>query len=128
MYCWNNAKNSSIYVNAIQFLQQKNVWAKALEISQKALQPFPNNFNIQLLKAKSLLSTDGIIYIELPDGKNASENGGFIDREEFYLEHYTIFSKDSLDYLVRKIGFGLDEFSSIHEPSDKYTLFAFLKI
>ncbi len=49
------AKNSSIYVNAIQFLQQKNVWAKALEISQKALQPFPNNFNIQLLKAKSLL-------------------------------------------------------------------------
>ena len=49
------AKNSSIYVNAIQFLQQENDWAKALEISQKALQLFPNNFNIQLLKAKSLL-------------------------------------------------------------------------
>ena len=50
------AKNSlSIYINAIQFLQQENDWGSALEISQKALQLFPNNFNIQLLKAKSLL-------------------------------------------------------------------------
>ena len=49
------ANNSSIYVNAMQFLQQENDWAKALEISQKALQLFPDNFNIQLLKAKSLL-------------------------------------------------------------------------
>ena len=81
-----------------------------------------------LAKAKSLLKKEGVVYIELPDGEEASKNGGFINREEFYLEHYTIFSKDSLDYLVRKIGFGLDEFGSIHEPSDKYTLFAFLKI
>ena len=39
-----------------------------------------------LLKAKSLLTVNGIIYIELPDGENASNNGGFIDREEFYLD------------------------------------------
>jgi 2-polyprenyl-3-methyl-5-hydroxy-6-metoxy-1,4-benzoquinol methylase len=80
-----------------------------------------------LLKAKSLLTKDGTIYIELPDGEVASKNGGFVDREEFYLEHYTIFSKKSLKYLVKKAGFKLDRMKSIHEPSDKYTVYVFIK-
>mgnify|MGYP001223512264 CR=1 FL=1 len=50
------AKNSPpVYINAIQFLQQGNDWSNALEISKNALQLFSNNFNIQILHAKSLL-------------------------------------------------------------------------
>jgi len=80
-----------------------------------------------LLKAKSLLNENGIIYIELPDGEVSYQNGGFVNREEFYLEHYTIFTEKSLKYLVKKAGFKLDRMKSIHEPSDKYTLYAFLR-
>ena len=80
-----------------------------------------------LLKAKSLLSAGGTIYIELPDGKTASEKGGFIDREEFYLEHYTIFSIKSVEFLVRAADLKIDIIEAIHEPSDKYTVYAFIK-
>ena len=80
-----------------------------------------------LLKAKSLLKAGGTIYIELPDGKAASAKGGFFDREEFYLEHYTIFSKKSVEFLVRAADLIIDNIQAIHEPSDKYTVYAFVK-
>jgi len=81
-----------------------------------------------LLKAKSQLSNGGTIYIELPDGEVASKNGGFINREEFYLEHYTIFSKKAVDYLVNSAGLEIKIINDIHEPSDKYTLYAFISL
>ena len=65
----------------------------------KVLEQVKNPLDM-LLKAKSLLNAGGTIYIELPDGETASTKGGFIDREEFYLEHYTIFSKKSVDLIM----------------------------
>jgi 2-polyprenyl-3-methyl-5-hydroxy-6-metoxy-1,4-benzoquinol methylase len=79
-----------------------------------------------LVKAKSLLSSRGIIYIELPDGKNALKKEKLINREEFYLEHYTIFDQASFKYLIEKAGMRCMQMESIHEPSDKYTIFSFL--
>jgi SAM-dependent methyltransferase len=76
-------------------------------------------------KARSLLTEKGLIYIELPDGRNASENGGYIDREEFYIEHYMAFDKDSVQWLIENAGLNCGEANAIHEPSDKYTLYAF---
>jgi SAM-dependent methyltransferase len=79
-----------------------------------------------LLKAKSLLDHNGFIYIELPDGENASGNGGYLDREEFYIEHYTAFDKESVQLLIEKAGLNCQNVNEIHEPSDKYTLNLFL--
>ncbi len=79
-----------------------------------------------LIKAKSLLNQKGYIYIEVPDGDRASKNGGLVEREEFYIEHYTIFNLLSFKYLVKKTGLNIERIESIHEPSDKYTIYGFL--
>ena len=79
-----------------------------------------------LKKAKTLLNKNGFIYLELPDGGNAASNGGFVDREEFYIEHYIIFESNSLLYLAKQARLDIDKILSIHEPSDKYTIVSFL--
>jgi SAM-dependent methyltransferase len=78
-----------------------------------------------LEKAKSLLNENGLIYIELPDGGNAAEKGGFLDREEFYIEHYAAFDKKSVQFLIKKAGLNCQNINPIHEPSGKYTLCLF---
>ena len=79
-----------------------------------------------LTKAKSLLKSGGLIYIELPDGENALKNGNVENREEFFIDHYTIFNLESLKYLVSKSKLTLEKIDFIHEPSDKYTIYCFL--
>lgn len=84
---------------------------------------------VEFLKhAKEMLSTDGIVYIEIPDGENASLNGEIVNREEFYLEHYTIYNKESVIYLADTAGFEIQLMDSIHEPSDKYSIYALLSV
>jgi 2-polyprenyl-3-methyl-5-hydroxy-6-metoxy-1,4-benzoquinol methylase len=80
-----------------------------------------------LKKTKQHLATDGVVYIELPEGKRSSDAEGFIDREEFYIEHYTIFTERSLKYLAEASGFKPMRIDFVREPSGKYTLFSFLK-
>ena len=79
-----------------------------------------------LAHAKSSLTDDGHVYLELPDGELAEEGGGIVDREEFYVEHYTVFTPTSLRALARQAGFDVVEAGRVHEPSDKYTLYGFL--
>jgi len=79
-----------------------------------------------LKKAKTHLNTNGQVYLELPDGKNAASNDGYINREEFYIEHYTVFENNSLIYLAKRAGFRVGKILSLHEPSDKHTIFSFL--
>jgi 2-polyprenyl-3-methyl-5-hydroxy-6-metoxy-1,4-benzoquinol methylase len=84
-------------------------------------------FPIPVLKyAKKLLNHGGGVYLELPDGENALENGTAHDREEFFVEHYTIFNRKAIEYLSKVSGYKIVELEQIHEPSDKYTLYAFL--
>ncbi len=80
-----------------------------------------------LSKTRELLTGRGVVYLELPDGENALKNGGAIEREEFYIEHFTIFDLPSLRFLAAKSGFRELLVGSLHEPSDKYTLYGFLK-
>jgi len=80
-----------------------------------------------LEKAKEFLSDRGLVYIELPDGLGAMESGGLRDREEFFIDHYTIFNSKSLEYLASEAGFRCVKTKTIHDPADKYTLYAFLK-
>jgi len=80
-----------------------------------------------LKKAKDFLASRGIIYVELPDGDSALEQGKVISRQEFNLEHLTIFNKASLIFLAETAGFDCLEVESIHEPSGKFTVFGFLE-
>jgi 2-polyprenyl-3-methyl-5-hydroxy-6-metoxy-1,4-benzoquinol methylase len=83
---------------------------------------------VSLLKlAGSLLSGNGFIYVELPDGEHALQHGTAVDREEFYIEHETIFTPDSLQFLLQAASLKCVEWKTIHEPSDKYTLYAFAR-
>ena len=108
-------KTLPIYVNAIQFLQQENDWDKALEISQKALQLFPNNFNIQLLKAKSLLylnELDSAIEILSQTNVLPSEVG-----KESYNIYVSLHLAKALEYLKER---NLQMASSFIDKSKKW--------
>lgn len=80
-----------------------------------------------LEKTASLINDGGIVYVELPDGDSALNHGLFDQREEFFIEHLTVFNPAALDYLVNRTDLHTTEAGQIHEPSDKYTLYAFLE-
>jgi len=124
-----HAKNYVGIKNAIQGSFNDFVFNQKYDLItfNKVLEHVKNPVDL-LLKAKSLLHPNGSIYIEVPDGDNASKNGGFVNREEFYIEHYTIFNLISVKYLVKKTGLNIEKVETIHEPSDKYTIYSFLSI
>lgn len=78
-----------------------------------------------LQQAVDRLTPGGICYIELPDGENALKNGNIVDREEFYIEHYFVFSLKSTAYLLNQVNLKIHDLKAILEPSGKYTVYAF---
>jgi hypothetical protein len=76
--------------------------------------------------ARSLqhLRQGGFVYIELPDGEAALVEGP--ERQEFFIDHWHVFSATSLAILATRAGFRLQALERLHEPSGKYTLRAFL--
>jgi len=72
-----------------------------------------------LTNAKKLLSNDGWVYVELPDGNRAYSEGK--GREEFFVEHQHIFSAASISILAERAGFRVKLLESTHEPSNKFT-------
>lgn len=72
-----------------------------------------------LAKAHHLLEPDGIVYIELPDVA-AMEEGPL--REEFFIEHFHVFSMASFVLLAETAGFKVMQVERIREPSGKYTI------
>jgi 2-polyprenyl-3-methyl-5-hydroxy-6-metoxy-1,4-benzoquinol methylase len=71
------------------------------------------------------LESGGCCYIELPDGDEAQRNGGFIEQEEFFIEHYFAFTIDSMKKLMTDAQLTDIKIESIFEPSGKYTLYGF---
>ena len=71
------------------------------------------------------LETGGLCYLELPDGKNALAHAKLEEREEFFIEHYYAYSLLSMKKLMKDAGLVDLEVVEIHEPSDKYSLYAF---
>ena len=80
---------------------------------------------IKMLKlTKDWLLNDGFVYIEVPDGEMASRNGK--DRGEFYIDHFHIFSIASVSIMANKAGYCIQNIYRLKEPSDKFTIRAFL--
>ena len=77
-----------------------------------------------LARATEDLNDSGFVYVEVPDGEAAVQDGP--GREEFFVEHWHVFSAASLALLASRAGFIVREIERIHEPSGKYTLRAFL--
>ena len=77
-----------------------------------------------LARCHELLAPGGFVYVELPDVEAFVEGPG---REEFFIDHWHVFSPASLALLVRSAGFRIDRLERLREPSLKYTLFAFLR-
>jgi len=78
-----------------------------------------------LLNYKKLLKPNGKIYIEVPDSLAAKKG---IDRQEFFFEHYNIFSKKSLKILLKNLGFKINYLKSIYEINNKFTLRALISL
>jgi SAM-dependent methyltransferase len=78
-----------------------------------------------LAKSSRHLTTDGAVYIELPDAEKAAEDS--LEREEFFVEHHHVFSRRSMSLLAQNAGFDVLTLERLREPSGKYTLFAFLR-
>jgi len=77
-----------------------------------------------LAKAREHLSARGLLYLEVPDGEAAVQDGP--GREEFFIEHWHVFSAASLALLAGRAGLSLRALERLREPSGKYTLRAFL--
>lgn len=80
----------------------------------------------QLSKGRDSLTPNGTIYVEVPDGENAARHGSF-NRQEFFLEHYTVFTPEALYRCAALAGLEVVELGRVHEPSDIYVMYAFLK-
>lgn len=78
-----------------------------------------------LSKSAQHLTSEGIVYVELPDGEAAAKDGP--GREEFFIDHLHVFSATSLNLLAFQAGFSVLLTERLREPSSKYTLRAFLK-
>jgi SAM-dependent methyltransferase len=69
------------------------------------------------------IKPDGTVYIELPDGDAAAVEG-FVNRQEFNIEHLTVYGPDSLRWLIDSAGLLVNEMQRVREPSGKFTIFA----
>ena len=78
-----------------------------------------------LARTAQNLDAGGRVYIEVPDGELAAEHGP--GREEFFIEHLHAFSFASIGLLAQRAGFLVERVERLHEPSDKFTLAAFLR-
>jgi len=88
----------------------------------KVLEHVPD-IKIFLTSVLSKLKKRGFLYLEVPD-YIASEIS-FIEREEFFIEHYNIFSELSLLKILNRFNLKLINMNRIQEPSGKYTLYVF---
>jgi 2-polyprenyl-3-methyl-5-hydroxy-6-metoxy-1,4-benzoquinol methylase len=108
-------------------LNEKNFKKKFNIISlNKVVEHVKNPIKFLQLCKKKLLS-NGYLYIEVPDGLTASQQRNGRTREEFMVDHFHIFSMESLKNLLNVSGFDLLEINKIIEESGKYTLYAFCK-
>jgi 2-polyprenyl-3-methyl-5-hydroxy-6-metoxy-1,4-benzoquinol methylase len=89
--------------------------------SNKVLEHLSNKVLFKVLnKFRKLLSKKGVLYIELPDGPSARKVS--LKRQEFFFEHFNIFSKKSIKILLKDFGFKILKIQKVYEVNKKFTL------
>lgn len=84
---------------------------------------------IQMLRqAAERLKPGAFVYIELPFGEGIHKRAEETERAEFFIEHFTTFSYQSMAYLVREAGLELLLQKDLVEPSGKETIYAFASL
>lgn len=73
-----------------------------------------------LVETQRFLEPNGLLYLEVPDGEEASRHG--YGREEFFIEHLHVFSMFSAMSMVRRAGYQMLKATTAVEPSGKFTL------
>ena len=124
-YC-NHAKET-IGIEGVSQDYRNLSWDRKFDIItlNKVLEHFIDPIAV-LKKCYSELKSGGLVYIELPDGESASKDLKGFNRQEFFVDHYHVFSMSSIEILARKCGFLPLCLERLREPSRKYTLRAFL--
>ena len=119
-------QNCDIETFCTDFLKADKIGSYDLICFNKVLEHFVDPITT-LSKANKFLNQNGYIYLELPDGESAMNDTISFQREEFFIEHYHVFSYKSVTELVDRADFVPILIERIREPSSKYTIFAFLK-
>jgi len=77
-----------------------------------------------LARAARFVRKSGFVYVELPDAEAWREGP---EREEFFIDHFHVFSVPSIALLAERAGFKIAAVERLREPSTKFTLRAFLR-
>lgn len=88
----------------------------------KVLEHVPDPVDV-LARAHRNLPLGGVVHVEVPDAEAAAEAGA--GREEWFVDHLHVFSAASLALLLQRAGFRVLDLRRLHEPSGKFTLYAF---
>jgi len=113
-----NAEVKSVHADFLKWESETGERFDVISFN-KVLEHIENPLRL-LQKAGKILRKDGFIYIEVPDAKAASEGS---EREEFSVEHFHVFSQDSLECLAERANMISLSSESIKEPSGKFTLY-----
>jgi SAM-dependent methyltransferase len=73
-----------------------------------------------LAQSVRFLRPGGFVHVELPDGEAAIGEGP--GREEFFIEHFHVFSAASFTILADRAGMRIMTLERLRDPSGKYTL------
>lgn len=122
----NFMKKKKINCHFIDILNNKNKIRKKYDVItlNKVLEHFNlKNIKMVLKKIKYILKDKGIIYIELPSSTAAKES---FNRQEFYFEHFNIFSEKSFKILLKQLGYKILYLKDIYEINKKYTIRAII--
>lgn len=107
---------------AKDLLKKRNMKKKFdLITCNKVLEHFTSkNLKKIILKIRKILVKKGIVYVEVPDAYCAKKHG--FERQEFFFEHFHIFSKNSLKKLFLKNKFHIISIKQVVEKNNKFTL------
>ncbi len=79
-----------------------------------------------LVKAAGLMKENALVYVELPEGARSVKATNAAERQEFFVEHYTIYNQASFEALSERAGFQCLYSEVITEASGKMTIYGFL--
>jgi SAM-dependent methyltransferase len=112
------------YTDDIAALKDAGIAPFDLVTFNKVLEHVQNPVDM-LSDAAPMMLAKGHVYVEVPDVAAAQDGPS---REEFFIEHFHVFSPSSLAMTVEQAGFRLVELERLREPSGKFSLFAFAEL